>query len=78
VKVGYERSNESLFIVVHGGADLDAVTDLRIDGATINQGFDVSADRPRAKVLIDPPTTVTVTATFEDGTSQVIAEWSLD
>lgn len=78
VEMGYERANESLFVVAHGGSDLGTVTRFSVDGATVEEGFDLDDDRPRAKMTIAPPTTVTITATFEDGTSRVVAEWTFE
>jgi len=78
VEVGFERDNESVWLVAHGGDDLDSITGLSIDGATVNDPFTPDSDRPQAAISIDPPTTVTITASFEDGTEQVVAELTFE
>lgn len=78
VDVVAEQWNDQLFLVVTGGGDLANVTDFAVSGASLSGSLDPGADQPRVRGTVDLPTTVTVTATFEDGSSQVVAEWQFE
>lgn len=76
VTVIIEHWGDKVGIIIQGGADADAVTEIRVEGATMNATMDLDARYPRAKGTVTGET-VRVIATFEDGTEQVIAERTL-
>jgi hypothetical protein len=77
-EVHHEVWNGTISILVTGGADLGNVSSFSVEGAAMNSTIDPTAARPSARGQIDRSTTVTVEATFEDGTTQVVAEWTFD
>lgn len=74
VKVGFERGKDMVAITAYGGNDLSNVTSFSVSGASVNGTMDPSSEYPQVTGRISPPTTVMVNATFEDGTTQTVAE----
>ena len=79
VTVVIEHWEDKVGILLQSGADADAVTALRVEGAELNEPFDLSAKYPQAMGTVEPDAeTVRVVATFEDGTEQVVAERDIE
>lgn len=79
VTVVIEHWEDKVGILLQSGADADAVTALHVEGAELNEPFDLSAKYPQAMGTVEPDAeTVRVIATFEDGTEQVVAERDLE
>lgn len=78
IDVVAEQWDDQLFLVVQSGGDLASVTAFSVSGASLNGTLDPSADHPKVRGTVDLPARVTVTATFEDGSSQVVAEWEFE
>ena len=79
VTVVIEHWEDKVGILLQSGADADAVTALHVEGAELNEPFDLSAKYPQAMGTVEPDAeTVRVVATFEDGTEQVVAERDLE
>lgn len=77
VTVIIEHWEDNVGIIIQGGPDADAITELRVEGATMNTTMDLDARYPKARGTVTADT-VRVIATFEDGTTQVIAKRTLE
>jgi hypothetical protein len=78
VTVRFETQGEHVMAMATGGEDLDAVESFSVTGANMTTTMDPDEDTPRTYGSADRPTTVRVTATFEDGSTQVVGEKRLD
>lgn len=74
VEIVFERAGNNISVAANGGDDLANVTEFTITNASVNGTMDPDSDYPQVTGTIDPPTTVKVEATFEDGTTQIVAE----
>lgn len=72
VEIVFEQWDDKVYVAANGGDDLANVTAFEVTGAKLNGTLDADTDYPEVHGTVTKPTTVEVTATFEDGSTQVV------
>jgi len=78
VQIVFEQWGNNVSVAASGGADLGNVTSFAVENVTTNESLDPTSSYPKIQGTIDNPATVTVRATFADGTTQVVARQQFD